>query len=95
MIPLYDGLVADTPGFSSIDFLTIEATELPNPFPEFVEASAHCRFRECMHAKEPGCEVKRRGENGENAQTRYDNYLQFLQEVEKSRPVYKKESKRK
>lgn len=95
LIPLYDGLVADTPGFSSIDFLSIEATELPKQFPEFVEASAHCRFRECMHAKEPGCEVKRRVENGEIAQTRYDNYLQFLQEVEKRRPVYKKESKRK
>ncbi|MBO0432670.1 ribosome small subunit-dependent GTPase A [Enterococcus sp. DIV0660C] len=95
LIPLYDGLVADTPGFSSIDFLTIEATELPKQFPEFVEASTHCRFRECMHAKEPGCEVKHRVENGEIAQTRYDNYLQFLQEVEKRRPIYKKESKRK
>lgn len=78
LLPLYDGLVADTPGFSSIDFLTIETTELPKQFPEFVSASNHCRFRECMHAKEPGCEVKRQVETGEIAQTRYENYLQFL-----------------
>ena len=96
LLPLYDGLVADTPGFSSIDFLTIETTELPKQFPEFVSASNHCRFRECMHAKEPGCEVKRQVETGEIAQTRYENYLQFLQEVENRKPIYsKKEGKRK
>ena len=96
LIPIYGGLVADTPGFSSIDFLTIEAGELPRQFPEFVEASVHCKFRECMHAKEPGCEVKHRVETGGIAQTRYDNYLQFLQEIEKRKPMYaKKEGKRK
>ena len=96
LLQLYDGLVADTPGFSSIDFLTIETTELPKQFPEFVSASNHCRFRECMHAKEPGCEVKRQVETGEIAQTRYENYLQFLQEVENRKPIYsKKEGKRK
>jgi len=96
LLPLYDGLVADTPGFSSIDFLTIETTELPKQFPEFVSASNHCRFRECMHAKEPGCEVKRQVETGKIAQTRYENYLQFLQEVENRKPIYsKKEGKRK
>ena len=96
LLPLYDGLVADTPGFSSIDFLTIETTELPKQFPEFVSASNHCRFRECMHAKEPGCEVKRQVETGEIAQTRYENYLQFLQEVENRKTIYsKKEGKRK
>ncbi len=87
---LYDGLVADTPGFSSIDFLTIEAGELPRQFPEFVEASAHCKFRECMHAKEPGCEVKHRVETGDIAQTRYDNYLQFLQKSRKENPCIRK-----
>ena len=97
LIVLEEGsYIMDTPGFSSIDFLTIEATELPKQFPEFVEAAHHCRFRECMHAKEPGCEVKKRVESGEIAQTRYDDYLQFLQEVENRKPMYsKKEGKRK
>ncbi|MDA9471245.1 ribosome small subunit-dependent GTPase A [Enterococcus sp. 5H] len=90
LLPLYDGLVADTPGFSSIDFLEMETTELPKRFPEFVEASVSCKFRECMHRKEPGCEVKKRVEEGTIAQTRYDNYLQFLLEIENRRPIYKK-----
>ncbi|MBL1228364.1 ribosome small subunit-dependent GTPase A [Enterococcus sp. BWB1-3] len=90
LIPLYEGLVADTPGFSSIDFLEMDAVELPKQFPEFVKAAPHCKFRECMHRKEPGCEVKKQVETGEIAQTRYDNYLQFLSEIEDRRPIYKK-----
>lgn len=90
LLPIAGGLVADTPGFSSIDFLEMEAVQLPKQFPEFVEASHLCKFRECMHAKEPQCEVKRRVESGEIAQTRYDDYLQFLAEIENRRPVYRK-----
>lgn len=90
LIPLYDGLVADTPGFSSIDFLEIEAVDLSKQFPEFVEASVHCKFRECMHRKEPQCEVKKQVETEEIAQSRYDNYLQFLTEIENRKPIYKK-----
>lgn len=90
LIPIADGLVADTPGFSSIDFLNIESQELPRMFPEFVAAAPLCKFRECRHVNEPDCEVKRRVADGEIAETRYKNYLQFLEEVEKRRPVYKK-----
>ncbi|MGX7164248.1 ribosome small subunit-dependent GTPase A [Enterococcus massiliensis] len=90
LLSIADGLVADTPGFSSIDFLAIESTELPKEFPEFVAASHLCKFRECMHDKEPQCEVKRQVASGEIAQTRYDNYLQFLAEIENRRPVYRK-----
>ncbi|WYJ94546.1 ribosome small subunit-dependent GTPase A [Enterococcus sp. 9D6_DIV0238] len=90
LLPLFDGLVADTPGFSSIDFLEMETTELPKQFPEFVKAAHLCKFRECMHRKEPGCEVKALVETGEIAQTRYDNYLQFLSEIENRKPMYKK-----
>lgn len=90
LLDLFDGLVADTPGFSSIEFLELTVEELPKEFPEFRVAASKCRFRECRHVKEPGCEVKRQVEAGEIAQSRYDNYLQFLQEIEKRRPIYKK-----
>lgn len=90
LLPIYDGLVADTPGFSAIEFLEIQAVDLPKEFPEFVKAAPFCKFRECKHDKEPSCEVKRRVETKEIAQTRYENYKQFLQEIENKRPVYKK-----
>lgn len=90
LLPIAGGLVADTPGFSSIDFLDIESRELPRLFPEFVQAAPLCKFRECMHVKEPGCEVKRRLEEGSIAVSRYEDYQQFLEEIEKRRPVYRK-----
>ncbi|MBV7391761.1 ribosome small subunit-dependent GTPase A [Enterococcus sp. ALS3] len=90
LLAIFSGLVADTPGFSSIEFLDLTSETLPKEFPEFVRASVNCRFRECRHVKEPGCAVKAEVEQGEIAQSRYDNYLQFLQDIEKRRPVYKK-----
>ena len=90
LLELHGGLVADTPGFSSIEFLEIELQDLPKEFPEFVEASDFCKFRECQHQKEPKCEVKNRVESGEILQERYDNYLQFYEEVKTRKPKYNK-----
>lgn len=90
LIELHGGLVADTPGFSSIDFLEIELQELPKQFPEFLEASEFCKFRECQHQKEPKCEVKKRVESEEILLSRYENYLQFYEEVRTRKPKYNK-----
>ncbi len=73
LLPICDGLVADTPGFSSIDFLEIEAVELPKLF-WLLAVAANCRFRECMHLNEPDCAVKQVAAN-EIAETRYKNYV--------------------
>lgn len=90
LIAIAGGLVADTPGFSSIDFITIEAKELPKQFPEFLEVAHDCRFRECSHVNEPNCAVKAGVEKGQIALTRYENYLQFLGEIENRKPIYRK-----
>lgn len=93
LLPICDGLVADTPGFSSINFLEIEAVELPKLFPDFLAVASNCRFRECMHLNEPDCAVKQGVAANEIAETRYKNYVQFLEEIENRRPVYKKKKK--
>ncbi|WP_192986819.1 ribosome small subunit-dependent GTPase A [Carnobacterium mobile] len=93
LIPLYQGLVADTPGFSSVDFLEIEADQLPELFPEFVEAQDRCRFRGCMHRKEPGCQVQKEVGEGLIQEYRYQHYLQFLEEIESRKPKYTKKEK--
>lgn len=90
LIDMFGGLVADTPGFSSIDFLEMTLDELPKRFPEFVEASQYCKFRECKHRHEPKCEVKKRVETGDILASRYDHYLQFYEEIDKRKPMYKK-----
>lgn len=93
LLTLYDGLVADTPGFSSIDFLEIDSGQLPKQFPEFLALAHQCRFRECMHLNEPNCAVKEAVEQQTVALTRYKNYIKFLEEIENRRPIYKKKNK--
>lgn len=94
LLPLYEGLVADTPGFSSIDFLELEAEELSACFPEFVEVQDQCRFRGCMHKKEPGCQVKKEVELNTIPEYRYQHYLQFLNEIESRKPRYDNKDKK-
>ncbi|KGR92118.1 GTPase RsgA [Ureibacillus massiliensis 4400831 = CIP 108448 = CCUG 49529] len=88
LIEVCDGLLADTPGFSSFDFDTIEKEELTYCFPEFARISEGCKFRGCLHLKEPKCAVKEALENGEITSYRYEHYQQFLQEILDRKPRY-------
>ncbi|WP_368634205.1 ribosome small subunit-dependent GTPase A [Kurthia gibsonii] len=88
LIEVAGGLVADTPGFSSFDFDTIEKEELTGCFPEIQRISEACKFRGCLHVKEPKCAVKDAVESGEIEASRYEHYLQFLQEIIDRKPRY-------
>ncbi|TGB04888.1 ribosome small subunit-dependent GTPase A [Halobacillus salinus] len=90
-VELYEisgGLVADTPGFSSLEFGDLELEQLPECFPEFVEVQNDCKFRGCLHNKEPKCAVKTCVEEGSISKQRYDHYLQFLDEIQNRKPRY-------
>jgi ribosome biogenesis GTPase len=79
LIPLpKGGYVADTPGFSQLDFDPFEPEELSRYFVEFAEPAADCKFRACLHQNEPQCAVKAAVEAGEIDRHRYEHYLQFL-----------------
>lgn len=88
LIEVADGLLADTPGFSSFDFDTIEKEQLTACFPEFERISENCKFRGCLHTKEPKCAVKEAVESGEIRPYRYEHYEQFLQEIMDRKPRY-------
>ncbi|MCI1923063.1 MAG: ribosome small subunit-dependent GTPase A [Lentilactobacillus buchneri] len=90
LLNVNDGLIADTPGFSSYDTLDIDFRELAGYFPEFKRASSKCRFRGCMHVNEPDCEVKRQVESGQIMKSRYENYLQLYTDIKNRKPNYKK-----
>ncbi|TCI65496.1 ribosome small subunit-dependent GTPase A [Exiguobacterium sp. SH0S2] len=82
LITLADGFVADTPGFSSLEFPEeLEVEEMRWCFPEFVLRHDDCKFRGCAHLNEPGCAVKAAVEAGEIASTRYANYVTFMEEL--------------
>lgn len=88
LLNVFNGLVADTPGFSSLDFSEIELEDLSSYFPEFRERMHACKFRGCLHLKEPKCAVKAALEDGEIAESRYKNYVKFLEEIKNRKPRY-------
>lgn len=88
LLEIGNGLVADTPGFSSLDFSNIEAEELTYCYPEMKERFANCKFRGCLHDKEPHCAIKEAVETGEIKEFRYNHYLLFLKEIQQRKPRY-------
>lgn len=70
------GLIADTPGFSSIEFTNMTNEDIKNTFRDF-KMYTKCPYQDCMHDKEPECELKK--EVGVNIlPSRYNNYLKFI-----------------
>jgi len=75
------GWVADTPGFSQMDFMQLEAEQLSECFKEFRMFAGGCKFRGCLHRNEPNCQVIKAVNDGQIAESRYKHYLQFLTEI--------------
>ena len=80
LFELFDGYVADTPGFSSLNFIGMNKEDIRDNFIEFNEYKDKCKYRDCMHVNEDDCEIKRRVSNNEILKSRYDNYVKFILE---------------
>ncbi len=68
--------IADTPGFSSLDFNNITNEQIKNSFIEFRDNN--CKFKDCNHINEKDCDIKEKVDEGIILQSRYDNYLNFI-----------------
>lgn len=80
LIELFDGLVADTPGFSCIDFNDMTKYDIRDNMIEFNEYKDKCKYKDCMHIKEEECEIKKMVQSGEILDTRYENYKKFVEQ---------------
>ena len=76
-----NSLIADTPGFSSLNFDDLTKEDIRNNFIEFNEYRNECRYSDCMHIKEDECEVKRKV-GKDILEDRYNNYIDFIKEKE-------------
>lgn len=85
LVEISDGLIIDTPGFSSLDFKDIDTQELKDYFVEFRKYQKDCKFRECQHLSEPKCSLKEALVEGYIDQRRYKNYCEFHKELEQQK----------
>lgn len=81
LLKINDGLVADTPGFSSLDFIGMTKNDIKDNFIEFYENQDNCKYQDCLHIKEDGCFIKQLVESKEIRETRYENYKKFIESL--------------
>ncbi len=89
LFPVGDGLVADTPGFSSFDAdesEPIPKEELAAAFREFRPYLDRCRFQGCAHMKERGCAVREAVRAGEIAPSRHRSYVRLCEQAAEIKP---------
>ena len=86
MIELTEGgYLIDTPGIKGFGTFDIEREELTSYFKEIFKFSKDCRFNNCTHTHEPGCAVIQAVENHYISASRYQSYLNMLEDKDDSK----------
>lgn len=74
--------VMDTAGFNLLEAENaLDPQNLKERYPEFAPYEGKCRFRECLHDREPGCAVKDAAEQGLISPERLGRYRMLLAEA--------------
>lgn len=74
------GYIADTPGFSMLDFERFdffEQKDLPSTMREFTKYIGQCRYTKCSHTKEEGCAILEAVKRGDIPKSRHDSFLEI------------------
>lgn len=80
-----EGFVADTPGFSSLDFSRLDTDSLDKCIKDFQPYLNQCRFNDCRHINEPNCSIKEAVEKGWINPSIYEDYKNIIEERGKKR----------
>lgn len=84
LLKINNGYIADTPGFSSLDFETndlIKKDELAFCFPDFSDFIDLCKFSTCAHVNDKGCRLIEAVNNGDVMRSRHESYVTMYNEV--------------
>lgn len=78
------GYIADTPGFSLIDFTRFDfykKDDLVYTFREFDDYIGTCKYTKCSHTTEDGCKIIEAVENGQIAKERHESYIEIYNTI--------------
>ncbi|MBO5326804.1 MAG: ribosome small subunit-dependent GTPase A [Clostridia bacterium] len=73
-----DAYIADTPGFSMLDFVRFEffnRDDLPSTMREFAPYNGQCRYKKCTHTREEGCAILAAVREGAIPQSRHQSFV--------------------
>ena len=86
MHPLLNGgYIIDSPGIKGFGTIDMSKDEISHYFPEVFAESANCQFYNCTHTHEPKCAVKQAVEQGTISQSRYNSYLNLLNDEDEDK----------
>lgn len=71
--------IADTPGFSKIDFHGMNKFDIRDNMKEMFDNLEFCKYSDCMHIKEDNCYIKEMVASGKILKSRYNNYKTFIE----------------
>ena len=77
--------IIDTPGIKGFGVLDMEKEEISHYFREIFTIGRDCRYSDCQHTGEPGCEVYKAVTEGKIALSRYESYLSILSDLEEGK----------
>jgi ribosome biogenesis GTPase len=81
LVPLPSGaLLIDTPGMRELQLWADEEV-LDSTFAEIAEIARGCRFSDCSHEHEPGCEILRALADGSLPRERFASYRKLQREI--------------
>ena len=80
-----NGYLIDTPGIKGFGTFDMEEEEIGHYFPEIFRTSADCKYGNCTHRNEPGCAVRQAVENHFISESRYNSYLNMLEDKEEGK----------
>ena len=87
------GFLADTPGFSMLDFIRFDFMtweDLPYAFREFAPYLTACRYADCNHVKEEECAVRAAVREGKISASRYESYASLYTVLKGKNPYGEK-----
>ena len=83
------GYIADTPGFSLLDFTRFdffEKDDLPLTMRDFAPYLGQCRYSDCTHLKEEGCAVLEAVRRGDIAPSRHESFVSIYNDLKDKHP---------
>lgn len=73
-----DTYVIDTPGIKELGLIDMEAWEISHYFPEMRNKFGDCKYHNCLHINEPGCDIIEAVNKGDIELSRYESYLSMV-----------------
>ena len=84
--------IVDTPGFSNVRFDFILPADTDLLFEDISQFRDGCKYTDCLHIHEDGCNVLENIDKIDN--TRYESYLEFVNEAKEYKEKVKYEGKK-